>query len=427
MMQALNTLPISIDLIKDAVKGKMDDAAYNSWVLPLTGTIDKTTVNFIAPNQFSVDFIKSAFSNILMDAAREFGLSVEIRAGHGAYAPNIANNDNITAPNYYAPIKCDTGRVNGFDEFLPSDENLFAITALKKLAAGPAGFNPLFIYGPSGAGKTLLASSLEDEIGAGVLRMTGAQFVSEYVRALTEKNIFAFKDYLRNCDTFILDDVQSLCGKRASTDEFLSLVMDLSQMGKNIVITSDAAPSMLSGFDRRVRSVLASGLSVDIVPPTQTVRKNMLTRSGVGLELAEQLAARTPANGHIVAGMAKKLQAYAELMGQDINLDTAEKVLADSLMQIKTPLNMVRNMCVRMGISFDDVASNSRTRAVVRARMIMFAALKAGTNLSLSEIGRLVGGRDHATVLYGLSQIEKMKQTDMMLAAEIDDMISECK
>jgi len=418
---------VNLDAIKVNIKSKMDSAAFDSWIKPLVGTIDNNTVNFIAPNQFSVDFIKSAFSNILMDVCKEFGLSVAVRAGHGVQSPTVAMNDNAVRSTYYAPIKCDSGKSAAFDEFLLSEENAFALTALKKMATGSVSYSPLFLYGPSGSGKTLLIECFEGSASGSVLRMTGSQFVSEFLRAMTEKNVFAFKDYVRKYDTFILDDVQSLCGKRATTEEFIALVIDLSQMGKNIIITSDAAPSMLSGFDKRVRSVLASGLVVDIVPPTGTVRKNMLVRAGLNFDLAEKLSARICANGHLVAGVMKKLVAWTELMDSEITLDVAEKILSDSIAQIKTPLQMVRNMCTRMGICFDEVSSNSRTRAVVRARMIMFAALKSGTTLSLSEIGRLVGGRDHATVLYGLSQIEKMKTTDMMIVADIDSMIAETR
>lgn len=429
MTAVKNPASISIDAIKDAAKLKMDSCAHATWVAPLRGTVDGDVANFVAANQFSADFIKSAYLHVLRAAAAEFELGADIRAGAGAQHPVVPINDNMVSPHYHAPVACAAtpDKTFGFDDFISSEENFFAVTALRKVAAGSVTFSPLFIYGPEGCGKSLLMQCLSGAAAGRTLLMSGAQFVSEFQRAITERTIFAFKDFVRNCDTFILDDVHSLCGKRATSEEFLTLLLELVQGGKNVVLTSNAAPGALTGFDRRMQSVLASGLVVDLAGPNRGVRKNMLARAGVKSDVAEVLSARASANGHIVAGLAKKVSAWREMMGADVTLDVAERLLSDSLGAEKTPLIMVRNMCAKLGVSFDDVTSASRTRGVVRARQIMFAALKSATKLSLSEIGRLIGGRDHATVLYGLAQIEKMKSADLVLAADIEQMIAECR
>jgi len=424
-MTAVRNPAIAIDAIKESAKQKMDEGAYATWIAPLRGTSDGAVFNFVAANQFSCDFVKSAYLHILRAAAAEFGMDAAIRAGVAPSIPVVPTNDNSVRPHYDSPAAAPVAAA-GFDEFIASEENFFALTALKKVAAGAVTFSPLYIYGPEGSGKSLLMECLSGAARGRTLLMSGAQFVSEFQRAITERNVFAFKDFVRNCDTFVLDDVHALCGKRATTDEFLTLLLELVRDGKNVVLSANASPSSLTGFDRRVQSVLASGLVVDIAGPNKTVRKNILSRAGVATNVAESLASRSPANGHIVAGLSKKVFAWREMTGADITLDVAEKLLSDSLGADKTPIVMVRNMCAKLGVSFDDVTSKSRTRGVVRARMIMFAALKAATKLSLSEIGRLIGGRDHATVLYGLSQIEKMKGADLVLAADITQMIAEC-
>ena len=153
----------------------------------------------------------------------------------------------------------------------------------------------------------------------------------------------------------------------------------------------------------------------------------MLIQAGVETAVADELAKQISADGHLVNGIINKIKTYSELMGECVNMNVASKLLADVLNKAKTPLAMVKTMCEKMAVSFDEICGNSRARRLVRARQVMMAALKGATNLSLSEIGNVCGGRDHATVVYALSQIEKQKATDLILNAEIEDMIKICK
>jgi chromosomal replication initiator protein len=192
-------------------------------------------------------------------------------------------------------------------------------------------------------------------------------------------------------------------------------------MKKTVVLTSNIAPSQITGFDRRLVSLMASGLSVDLAVPDADAREKFLTKYGVRGPAAKAIAERTPANGHILAGICKKIAAWKELDCGELSESALEKLLGDVLEKHRTPLCMVKGMCAKLGVAFDDVASATRTRAVVLARQKIMCALKASTNLTLSEIGRLVG-RDHASVLYAMSQIEKAKMTDMLLESEIADL-----
>ncbi|MCL2338479.1 MAG: DnaA/Hda family protein, partial [Proteobacteria bacterium] len=421
---------VNPDTVKSAVKSHMDGAAFESWVAPLAFSVDGDVLNLMAHNQFACDFIKSAYLHVLKNVAGEFGLGLRLGVGHMPQpAPNIPINDNhfirkeftISSSANQRPT-ANSQQPTTFDDFIASEENGFALSAIKRAAAGRIPFSPLFVYGASGCGKSMLADCLNASAAGRTLLMRGATFVSEFQRAITDHNVFAFKDLVRDCDTFILDDVQNLCGKRATSEEFMNLIVDLSKSGKNIVLFANAAPNALSGFDRRMQSILSSGLVVDLAAPDRAVRKTMMTRGGISNAVAETLAARIDANGHIVAGALKKIAAWRDMTGADVTMDAAEKLLADTLSTQKTPLVAARAMAARMGIPFDLVTSKSREHRAVHARQIMMAALKSATNLSLSEIGRILGDRDHATVLYGLNQIEKQKQTDLMLCAEIDQM-----
>ena len=428
MQVAAKKTMINLDQIKKVIAEKMDTASYSSWISPLQFDISDDSLVLTAQNQFSADFIGSVHLNVLSSVAAEFGLNVKICVRSANISARVANDNSVQK---YLPESAEkvslTSKKSAFDAFIPCEENAFVLSACKKMSAGAVSFSPLFIYGPAGCGKSLLVNCIESASEGRVIKMSGGQFVAEFTRSLRDKSIFAFKDFCRNCDTFILDDVQTLSGKHATCEEFMQLIVDLRSLGKNIVLTANVAPNNLSGFDRRMQSLFASGLVADVVAPTTNVKCIMLKRAGVADNVADVLASRIAADGHLLSGVATKIKAYSELMGEEVNLSVAQRLLADSLQKSKTPIAMVRAMCEKLGVSYDAVCGKGRSRAVVLARQMMMVVLKGATNMSLTEIGRVCGDRDHATVLYAVSQVEKMKQTDLVLAAQINQMIEEFK
>ncbi len=413
----------NLENIHGAIAAKIDTAAFSTWIAPLDFEISNDTLVLRAVNQFSADYVSSVYENVLTDVAASFGLALNICVGGAANVLSIANDN---AAQSYTPAPSATNAA-AFDAFISCDENAFVLSACKKVAAGHVSFCPLFIYGASGCGKTLLANCVRDASSNRVVMMTGGGFVAEFTRALRDHKIFAFKDYCRNCDTFILDDVDALAGKRATTEEFLQLLIDLRGAGKNVVLTSSTTPNNLTGFDRRAQSLFASGLTADVAMPNENVKRVMLMRGGVSADVAAALSNRIAGNGHMVSGVANKIHAYAELMNTKITMDIAERLLADTLKKSKTPIAMVRDMCDKLGVSYDAICGAGRSRGLVMARGIMMTVLHGATKLSLAEIGNYVGGRDHATVMYALKQIEKQSAADLVLCAQINDMIAEYK
>ena len=426
MQAAATKTMINLDTIKQVIAAKMDAASFSSWIAPLGFELSGNALTLVAQNQFSADFISSVHLNVIRDAMADFGVTVDICVRSAARSnASIANDNNVQT---YAPAPRAVADNNAsFDKFIASDENAFVLSACKKIAAGAVTFSPLFIYGAAGCGKSLLAECINGAESGRVIMMTGAQFVSEFTRSLHDHSVFAFKDFCRNCDTFILDDVQVLAGKRATCEEFMAMIVDLRNAGKNVVLTADASPNNLPGFDRRAQSLMASGLVADIVAPNTHVKTVMLRRAGVAADVADAIAARIAGDGHLVSGVVNKIRAYCELMGGAVDIDVAQRLLADTLQRAKTPIAMVRAMCEKLGVSYDAVCGNGRSRALVLARQMMMTVLKSATGLSLTEIGNMVGGRNHATVLYAISQIEKLKKSDLVLNAQIAQLIAECK
>lgn len=425
MQTAATTINANLETIKGAIAAKFDTATFTSWIAPLTFDIEKDTLVLGAQNQFSANFINGVHFGLLSSVASSFGLALKIVVRNTSVASAPVANDNNTQT--YAPAPVAPKSNVAFDTFITSEENLFVVSACKRVASGAVPFSPLFIYGAAGCGKTLLTECIAGACESNVVKMSGAQFVSEFTRSLKEHSVFAFKDFCRNCDTFILDDVQALSGKRASTEEFMQLIVDLRNAGKNVVLTANAAPNNLTGFDRHAQSLLASGLVADVVAPNAHVKSVMLSRAGVKADVANALCARIANDGHMIAGVAKKIRAYVDLMGSDVNMEIAQRLLADCLTTTKTPVVMVREMCEKLGVSYDAVCGAGRSRALVLARQTMMVVLKQATQLSLSEIGNFVGGRDHATVLYAIKQIEKQLASDLVLSAQIQQLVSEYK
>ncbi|MBQ1927728.1 MAG: AAA family ATPase [Alphaproteobacteria bacterium] len=424
MQVAILNKQVSVDAIRECIATKMDVACFTSWIAPLDITVSDSELVFNAPNQFTADFVRTTYSNILNAVASTYGLTARISVANVAARMVKTANDN-NSQTYTAPAT--TNDAGDFDSFVSSEENSFVVSACKKMAAGTATFSPLFIYGASGCGKSLLARCINSAARGRTIMMSGAQFVSEFARALHDRTIFAFKDYCRNCDTFIMDDVQVLSGKRATCDEFLQLIIDLRGAGKNIVLVADAAPSNLTGFDHRAQSLLASGLVADVVAPSRAVRAKMFERAGVDSAVANMIAGRVLADGHVIAGVLNKISAYREIMGESIDENVAERILADTLKKSHSPIAIVKSMCEKLGVSYDAVCGTGRARALVLARQMMMVVLKNATGLSLSEIGQYVGGRDHATVMYGIDRIEKLKAGDLVLSAQLSQMIDEYK
>ncbi len=413
---------LTLDLLKDCIFNSVGNGS--SWISSCEISFDKSYLYIDTENQFISDVIKGSYFDVLSSVAEKFDLSLKIEVSKDKIIKTPIAND--VKNNSYVPEKIESKKLLSFDDFVVSEQNLFAVSACKKIADLSASFSLLFLYGSTGSGKSLLARCINSSSKGKTVFMSASNFVSEFARSISEHSTFAFKDFCRNVDIFILDDVHILSGKRASTEEFLQLIVDLHSSGKTVVLTSSVSPSNLSGFDHKTLSLFSSGLVVDLASPDKEVKKSILLKNGIAEDVAEFLSNNIENNGHLIAGVLTKLKTYSEIMGEKITIKIAEKLLSDLLGNSKTPLSIAKAICKKLSVSFENICSSSRNSRLVHARQIIMSILKEKTDLSLAEIGKLLGNRTHATVLYAISQVEKIKSSDLIIGSEIEQIIKEC-
>ncbi|MDR0449067.1 MAG: AAA family ATPase [Rickettsiales bacterium] len=406
--------------VADAVR----PAEFNTWFSKVSGSADGGKIILRAPSDFVAGCIKNRYKSALELLAAEMKLGLEIGSRMNSAAAEAANiNDNKPAVASAPAPRPETDSYS-FENFITSAENEFVVAACKKLSAANVGFSPLFLYGASGCGKTHLARAVRNEIVLGgdrsVVMLSGDRFVSDFVRSLKNQTNFAFKDKIASADVLIIDGVESLIGKSATLAEFESLLVSVIENGGNVVLTASQAPGALSGISRRLQSLLSSGVVADVASPNAAAKMRILKTAGATDEVARFVAENSACDGHVVAGLAKKISVWCETFGMKMTLDESRRVLGDSLNGKKSPEDFVKKMCAALAVSFDEIMSARRQAKIVRARQMMMHVLKSETNMSLSEIGRALGGKDHATIIYGINNIEKQKLSDLTLTAELE-------
>ncbi len=326
-----------------------------------------------------------------------------------------------------------------FDSFVVGKPNELAHAAARRVAeGGPVTFNPLFLYGGVGLGKTHLMHAIAHELQARrpdlrVLYLSAEQFMYRFVQALRERQIMDFKELFRSVDVLMVDDVQFIAGKDSTQEEFFHTFNALVDQNKQIVISADRAPGEIKDLEERIRSRLQCGLVVDLHPTDYELRLGILQqkvdyyRSQYrGLVLAdgvlEFLAHRITTNVRVLEGALTRLFAFASLVGREITLDLATDCLADILRSSDRKLTIEeiqRKVAEHYNIRLSDMIGPKRMRTIARPRQVAMYLAKQLTPRSLPEIGRRFGGRDHTTIMHGVRKIEELMAIDSQLADDL--------
>ena len=319
-----------------------------------------------------------------------------------------------------------------FDSFVVGKPNELAHAAARRVAeGGPVTFNPLFLYGGVGLGKTHLMHAIAHELQARqpelrVLYLSAEQFMYRFIQALREKQIMDFKELFRSVDVLMVDDVQFIAGKDSTQEEFFHTFNALVDQNKQIIISADRAPGEIKDLEERIKSRLQCGLVVDLHPTDYELRLGILQQKAEmyrqqypGLTLSngvlEFLAHRITTNVRVLEGALTRLFAFASLVGREITLDLAQDCLADILRASDRKVTIEeiqRKVAEHYNIRLADMIGPKRVRTIARPRQVAMYLSKHMTTRSLPEIGRRFGGRDHTTVIHAVRQIERLRGLD---------------
>ncbi|MEQ8391047.1 MAG: chromosomal replication initiator protein DnaA [Thalassospira sp.] len=322
-----------------------------------------------------------------------------------------------------------------FDNFVIGKPNEFAYAAARRLAeAESVPFNPLFLYGGVGLGKTHLMHSIAWHIRRTqphrtVIYLSAEKFMYRFIRALRDKNTVDFKDQFRSVDVLMVDDVQFISGKDSTQEEFFHTFNALVDQGRQIIVSADKSPSDLEDIEERLRSRLGSGLVADIHATTYELRLGILEskaeRQRVELpqRVMEFLAHKITANVRELEGALNRVIAHSQLVGREISLEMVQDILHDVLRASERRVSIEeiqKRVAEHFNIKVSDMHSARRARAVARPRQVAMYLSKQLTTHSLPEIGRKYGGRDHTTVMHAVRKIEELHSTDPSLSEDID-------
>ncbi len=444
--------------IRGRLQQEVGDVEYRTWLrqMTLVGlTGDEITVTL--PSRFLRDWVRSHYGDrltTLWQAESRRVRRVELRfgdlarvSGRGdeaalAQSANPPHEPAEAAAASEAERGAESGLLDprfSFDNFVVGKPNEFAYACARRVADLPAsqGFNPLFLYGGVGLGKTHLMNAIAWNLtGANrsggpvsVAFMSAEKFMHRFIAAIRSHATMEFKDELRSVDVLMVDDVQFLIGKDATQEEFFHTFNALVDAGKQIVVSADKSPSDLAGLEERVRTRLTCGMVADLHATTYELRISILgtkaQRAGVEvpLKVLEFLAHKITSNVRELEGALNRLIAHANLFSRPVTLESAQEVLHDLLKahdRRVTIEEIQRKVSEHWNIRLTDMSSARRARAVARPRQVAMYLAKQLTSRSLPEIGRKFGNRDHTTVMHAVSRVTELMTADSAFAEDVE-------
>lgn len=448
--------------IRNTLRSEIGEAGYQSWISVLSATsVSDGVVCLSAPNRFVRDKVSDRFGAQLRDHwiaadqdVREVAFIVASEPAQAMQAKSASASVGGGRSRLTLSSVPDTGKTSygttyvtlderlRFDNFVVGKSNELAHAAARRVAEsdGPGGaYNPLFLFGDVGTGKTHLMQSIAWEAQTlyphkKMLYVSAEKFMHRFVSALRYKDAHSFKEEFRSVDLLLIDDFQFIAGKESTQEEFFHTFNALIDQNRQIVISADRSPSDLDGVEDRIKSRLNWGLVADIAAPDYELRLGVL-QSKLEAALAETpgldidsevlgfIAKRVSSNMRVIEGALNRLLAHASLFGRHVDCDLAESLLHDLLRAYDRRITIEeiqRKVAECFDIKLSDLLSPRRARSVARPRQIAMFLAKDLTDKSLPEIGRKFGNRDHTTIMHGVKKVTRLCKEDPSLREEVE-------
>jgi len=437
-------IDVSWSKITSELKKSLDKDTFQNWIKPIyfESHID-TSLTLSVPTRFLRDWIIKNYASVIKKAYMDQGHSIDklailVKENNNRIIPGtevIYEDKDDDEDTYYDDISAPLDPKFTFDNFIVGKPNELAYAAAQRVAQSEVvSFNPLFLYGGVGLGKTHLMHAVAWNIKKrnpkkNVVYLTAEKFMYQFIKALRFKNIMSFKEQFRSVDVLMIDDVQFIIGKDNTQEEFFHTFNTLIDKKRQIIISADKSPADLDGLEDRLKSRLGWGLVADIHPLTYELRLGILQAKAeqkslnLKQEVMEFLANKITNNVREMEGALNRLAVHASIQDSEISVDLVKDVLKDLLRtnSRKITIDEIQKKVVEhYNIKLSDMHSPRRSRSVARPRQVAMYLAKSITTRSLPEIGRKFGGRDHTTVIHAIKTIEEIMVNDPNLAEDIE-------
>ena len=425
----------------ERIQADVTESDFNTWIRPLEAELNESVLTIFSPNQFVADWLKANLAKQLLDSVQHFlgsNYSINIVIGDNAFDEKDSVLPELNEIEYSDSALIEKNKLNvnfTFDSHIEGKSNQIARAATNQVGENPGkAYNPLFIYGGVGLGKTHLMHAAGNLIctnkpKARVAYIHSERFVSDMVKAIQSNKMDDFKSYYRSLDALLIDDIQFFAGKDQSQEEFFHTFNNLLESGSQIIITSDKFPKEINNLQERIISRFESGLLVRIDPPELETRVAILQQKAASKKIslnddvAFLVAKKIRANVRELEGALHRLIASANFTKRDIDIDLAKETLQD-LTQFQNRQVTIENIQKTVAHYYQmrvvDLNSKKRSRQIARPRQIAMALAKELTELSLPDIGDAFGGRDHTTVLYACRKVEELLKNDERMRDDYD-------
>ncbi|MCL2468985.1 MAG: chromosomal replication initiator protein DnaA [Alphaproteobacteria bacterium] len=456
---SLNEKPISLwgDL-REKLRDRLGETVYRRWIEPVEGKVSKEeggqlSLSIIVPTPFMCDWIKAHYGDVIrmfwhkLGGQGDVGFVIDSPLARAARTVVVQQKTPVPVAAPKDEAEAFPANVNAnifeaaldprftFDNFVVGKTNELAYAAARRVAdTETPTFNPLFLYGKSGLGKTHLMHAIAWQIRQNfphrrVIYMSAERFMYQFVRALRYKDTVSFKEQFRSVDVLMIDDVQFIGGKDTTQEEFFHTFNALVDRNRQVIVSADKSPQDLDRVEERLRSRLGWGLVADLHPANYELRLGILQAKAAKLgcvvpdKVIEFLGHKITSNVRELEGALNRIVAHAQLVGRTISLEMTQEVLTDVLRSTERRITIdeiQKKVAEHYNIRVADMHSARRSRAVARPRQVAMYLAKQLTPRSLPEIGRKFGGRDHTTVIHAVRKIEELASYDTNFREDVD-------